>query len=283
MNEETHPIDGNKPNQEKQQTPHPAQPAQGGAAIGGNQAPSAAPTSSTTQTRIPQHPFHNPPQDTSSQWAPRTTPTSSPYKTPQTAEPRAQSRTITLKLPAFIGLIVAIVAALVIGVVAGVGMSSTAIDDANNRAEASEADRQKIADAYDQVMSQIEQETQQQQKQSTSEQAIKVTGGHWNGDTYGTGYGRGVITVRNDGTKTLSNVGIVVAKLDAGGKVTGEANGQLQTALQPGQSADIDFMLDPSDKNVTHAQATTILYSLDKNGTDFTQYNITNAPKIAVK
>ncbi|MBT1165963.1 FxLYD domain-containing protein [Bifidobacterium simiarum] len=243
-------------------------------------------TNQVTDSSQPQYqPFQTPHQGTS-------TPGPQPmnhipqYNMAQSSPIKPKERTITLKLPVFIIMIAAIIVALIVGIVAGISMSSIAVNEANTRAATSEADRKKIADAYDQVMSQIEQESQQaqqEQQQSAKSEAVTVTGGRWKGDTTGTGYGEGVVTVRNDGDKPLSIITVTVAKLDAGGKVTGETYPQMQSALQPGQSADIEFMIGPDEQNVTHAQATAISYASDKNGTGFTQYNVYNAPKIAVK
>ena len=139
-------------------------------------------------------------------------------------------------------------------------MSSESIAAAQQQAANSEADRKKVAKAYDQLVTQMEKTAQQQEQQTgAGQKALKVTGGRWAGVVDGgSDYRHGYVTIRNDGDEAVGNVIVTVSKLDAGGRITGEATGFIQSAIQPGQSADVEILIEPGNDNMVAIQPTTI-------------------------
>lgn len=209
--------------------------------------------------------------------------TASPLPTPQDGSPAKTNKTVTISRIGLILLIAGIVLALVVGWFAGVAMSSQAVVDAQQQAATSEADRKKAAKAYDQLITEMQKQSQQQsekQQKEADQKTLVVTGGRWAGamDNGGSGYRHAYITVRNDGTQAIGNVIVTASKLDAGGRITGETTGFLQSAIQPGQSADVEIMIEPGNDNMVAIQPTAIAIN-DPNG--YISYQI-DAEKIAV-
>ncbi|MBT1182152.1 hypothetical protein JS531_09380 [Bifidobacterium sp. CP2] len=209
-------------------------------------------------------------------------PNPAPFQAPQGNSPVKVKKTVAISRVAFILLIVGIVLALIIGWFTGVVMSSDSIAAAQQQAAASEADRKKIAKAYDQLITQMEKESQQQQQEQQNEankKSLKVTGGRWAGAAdSGSGYRHAYVTIRNDGDKAIGDVIVTASKLDAGGRITGETNGFIQSAIQPGQSADVEILIEPGNDNIVAIQPTTIAIN-DPNG--YVSYQV-DAEKIPV-
>ena len=183
-----------------------------------------------------------------------------PLQDAQGNPPVKARKTVTISRVGFILLIVGIALALVLGWFAGVAMSSESIAAAQQQAANSEADRKKVAKAYDQLVTQMEKTAQQQEQQTgAGQKALKVTGGRWAGVVDGgSDYRHGYVTIRNDGDEAVGNVIVTVSKLDAGGRITGEATGFIQSAIQPGQSADVEILIEPGNDNMVAIQPTTI-------------------------
>ncbi|MEK0217280.1 FxLYD domain-containing protein [Bifidobacterium mongoliense] len=93
-----------------------------------------------------------------------------------------------------------------------------------------------------------------------------VTGSSYSGADE-SGYGNGVFTVHNDSDKPLKAVGLTVAELDASGKILQETYPQLDSDLQPGQSADLQYTLSPDDLGkVKSVRATKLSWMLSDDG-----------------
>lgn len=101
-----------------------------------------------------------------------------------------------------------------------------------------------------------------------------VTGGSYSG-VDDSGYGKGVFTVRNDGDKPLKAVSLTVAELDESGKILQETYPQLDSDLQPGQSADLQYMLSPDDLGrVKSVRTTKLSWMFSDDGEGFQEVQV---------
>lgn len=109
-----------------------------------------------------------------------------------------------------------------------------------------------------------------------------VSGGRYNGVDE-SGYGSGVFTVRNDSDKPLKAVSLTVAELDASGKILKETYPQLDSDLQPGQSADLEYILAPDEiVNTQSVKATKLSWMLTQDGGGYQDISV-DAQPIALK
>jgi hypothetical protein len=105
-----------------------------------------------------------------------------------------------------------------------------------------------------------------------------VSGGKYAGKD-NTGFGSGTFTVRNDSDKPLKSVSLTVSELDASGNILQETYPQLDSDLQPGQSANLEYLLSPDDLTKTRSvQVTKLSWMLDDNGDGFQEVSVSSDP-----
>jgi hypothetical protein len=109
---------------------------------------------------------------------------------------------------------------------------------------------------------------------------ITVTAGQFSGDD-GYGYLNGTFTVQNDLSVVAKNVSVTVSFLDASGKNLSETYPQVES-VQPGQSANVEWMIESSSTDVTSAKATSVSWSTGDNGEGYQQVSI-DGPSVKIR
>jgi hypothetical protein len=74
-------------------------------------------------------------------------------------------------------------------------------------------------------------------------------------------------------------VSLTVSELDASGNILQETYPQLDSDLQPGQSANLEYLLSPDDLTKTRSvQVTKLSWMLDDNGDGFQEVSVSSDP-----
>jgi hypothetical protein len=109
---------------------------------------------------------------------------------------------------------------------------------------------------------------------------ISVVSGQFTGDD-GYGYLNGTFTVKNDLSVVAKNVSVTISFLDESGKNLSETYPQVES-VQPGQSANVEWMIESSSTEVTSAKATSVSWSTGDNGEGYQQVDI-DGPSVKIR